>query len=97
VPHITLQSIAQNANLDPIIAMHEPILDANLTACNAALANVTPAHRRKLDLKLIDKERDEGKRLVTDADRRRWQLPDKGQKWEHWTVPFDADPNGPKC
>jgi adenine-specific DNA-methyltransferase len=28
VPHITLKSIAQNTNLDPIFAKHEPILDA---------------------------------------------------------------------
>ncbi len=27
VPHITLKSIAQNQNLDPILAKHQPILD----------------------------------------------------------------------
>ncbi len=37
VPHITLKSIAQNANLDPIFAEHDPILDAKLSACNVAL------------------------------------------------------------
>src|SRR5947208_2617754 len=36
VPHITLKSIAQNANLDPIFAQHEPILNGRLAACNAA-------------------------------------------------------------
>jgi adenine-specific DNA-methyltransferase len=52
---------------------------------------VTPDVRRRLELKLIDKQRAEGKRAITDADRRRWELPQKGQKWEHWTVPFDID------
>ncbi|HEV3260503.1 MAG TPA: DNA methyltransferase [Gemmataceae bacterium] len=96
VPHITLKSIAQNANLDPIFGKHEPILEEKLTACNVALARVTAEHRRKLEYKLIDKERALGKRAVTAADRRRWRLPEKGQKCEHWTVPFDTDPDWPK-
>ena len=95
VPHVTLKSIAQNTNLDPIFAKHEPILDGKLAACNAALAIVTAAERRKLELKLLDKQRAEGKRAVTDADRRRWELPPKGQTWQHWTVPFDTDPDWP--
>jgi adenine-specific DNA-methyltransferase len=95
VPHITLKSIAQNTNLDPIFAKHEPLLESRLAACNAALAHVTPDLRRRLDLKLIDKQRAGGKRSLTDADRRRWELPQKGQKWEHWTVPFDTDPDWP--
>lgn len=37
VPHITLKSIAQNTNLDPIFAKHEPILDKALAACNAGI------------------------------------------------------------
>jgi adenine-specific DNA-methyltransferase len=96
VPHITLKSIAQNANLDPLFAKHEPILDEKLGVCNAALAKVTAEHRWKLGLKLIAKERGEGKRAITDADRRRWQLPEKGLRWEHWTVPFDTDSDWPK-
>src|SRR5437879_9862790 len=34
VPHITLKSIAQNTNLDPILTKHEPILEDRLAACN---------------------------------------------------------------
>ena len=30
---------------------------------------------------------------VTEADERRWNLPD--DKWEHWQVPFDSDPDWP--
>ena len=56
---------------------------------------MTPEHRRKLTHKLLDKERAEGKRAITDADRRRWELPENGQKWEHWAVPFDTDPDWP--
>ncbi len=75
VPHITLKSIAQNTNLDPIFAKHEPALDAALAACNKALKNVTPALRERLEQKLRAKERNEGKKSITDADRRRWLLP----------------------
>lgn len=92
VPHVTLKSIAQNQNLDPIFAKHEPILDAALIVCNAALGNVSAKLRETLAMKLKEKEAAEGKRAVTDADRRRWQLP---EKFEHWTVPFDTDANWP--
>ena len=96
VPHITLKSIAQNTNLDPLFAKHGALLDQRLGECNLALGRITPDQRRRLEHKLIDKERYEGKRAVTDADRRRWLLPEKGQKWEHWTVPFDTDPDYPQ-
>ncbi len=93
VPHVTLKSIAQNPNLDPIFARHEPILEACLAACNAALAGVSGDLRRRLEVKLIEMERREGRRSVTDADRRRWQLPGTGGAFQHWTVPFDTDPD----
>jgi adenine-specific DNA-methyltransferase len=96
IPHITLSGIVHNSNLDPILAKHEPILGDKLTACNKALPKVTADIRRRLELKLLDKQRVEGKRGVTDADRKRWSLPEKGQKWEHWQVPFDTDPDWPK-
>ena len=96
VPHITLRSIAQNSYLDPIFAKHEAIVEQRLAECNSHLAGVTPEQRRRLEHKLIQKERAEGKRYVTDADCRRWSLPEKDQKWEHWTVPFDTDADYPK-
>lgn len=96
VPHVTLKSIAQNTNLDPIFARHEPLLEQKLEACNAALGGVSADLRRRLELKLLDKQRAEGKRAVTDADRRRWELPAKGQTWQHWTVPFDTDSDWPQ-
>ncbi len=96
VPHITLKSIAQNDKLDPIFVKHEPILDSCLKSCNDALSKVTQEIRLKLDTKFLDKHRKEGKRAITDADNRRWQLPKKGEKFEHWTVPFDTDPDWPK-
>lgn len=97
VPHITLKSIAQNANLDPIFAKHEPILDEALDACNKAVAQISDDIRDRLRPKMFDKIAREGKRSITDADRRRWELPDKGGKWEHWQVPFDNDPDWPKA
>ena len=95
VPHITLGSIAQNRSLDPIFDKHEPILDARLKGCNAAVPAVTDELRQKLQAKLMVKQRAEGKRAITDADVRRWTLPAKGAAFEHWTVPFDTDPDWP--
>jgi adenine-specific DNA-methyltransferase len=93
VPHITLRSIAQNSALDPIFAKHQPILDTLLAALNAALTKVPKDLRARLRAKLLDKEKREGKRAVTDADRRRWLLPETA--WRGWEVPFDADPEWP--
>jgi len=96
VPHVTLKSIAQNANLDPIFEKHEPILDEKLEKCNAALSQVTDDLRHKLASKVLTKQKAEGKRAITDADTRRWKLPEAGGKWEHWEVPFDTDPDWPQ-
>ena len=89
VPHITLRSIAQNTALDPIFENHEPILNEKLETLNSALADITPEIRTKLRAKLADKERREGKRSITDADKRRWELPETA--WQEWEVPFDTD------
>ena len=94
VPHVTLKSIAQNTALDPIFTKHEPILKEKLDTLNRALAEVTPEICSKLLSKLAEKERREGKRASTDADRRRWQLPETA--WQEWEVPFDTDPDWPQ-
>ena len=91
VPHITLKSIANNTALDSIFAKHEPILTEKLETLNNALSEITPEIRTKLLAKLSEKETREGKRSITDADRRRWQLPEKA--WQEWEVPFDTDPD----
>ena len=109
VPHVTLKSIAQNQNLDPIFAKHEPILAGALVAANNALSKVTASLCEKLKAKLADKEKREKKNSITDADRRRWLLPpanrDPKEKltvdatfagWYDWEVPFDTDPDWPK-
>jgi adenine-specific DNA-methyltransferase len=75
VPHITLKSIAQNVALDPIFAKHESILGEKLKTAHAALAKVTDDLRHKLEAKLLKKQKDEGKKAITDADKRRWLLP----------------------
>ena len=93
VPHITLKSIAQNQALDPIFARWEPVLAEKLAALNAALTAVTPALRTRLQARLADKERTQGKSAITDADRRRWLLPK--DRWQEWEVPFDTDPDWP--
>ena len=93
VPHITLKSIAQNQALDPIFVKYEPMLAKELSSLNKALSRVSPQIRSKLMAKLAEKERREGKRSITEADQRRWLLP-QGE-WQEWEVPFDADPDWP--
>jgi adenine-specific DNA-methyltransferase len=94
VPHITLGGIAKNQALDPIFEKWEPVLAEKLKILNAALPKVTPELRTALKTKLVAKERSEGKRALTEADERRWLLPQ--DKWEHWQVPFDTDPDWPE-
>jgi len=93
VPHITLESIAKNVALDGIFAKHQPILDANRKMLNEALRRVTADLRQKLNAKLLEKEKREGKKAVTEADRRRWSLPK--EPWREWEVPFDEDEDWP--
>ncbi len=75
VPHVTLKSIAQNAALDAIFARHQPALDEKLKALNAALARAPVGLKADLQAKLATKQKAEGKKAVTEADRRRWLLP----------------------
>ena len=91
--YITLKGMAQNTALDPIFAKYEPILEEKLEALNRALEVVTPEIRTALRAKLAEKGRREGKKAVTDADRRRWELPESA--WKEWEVPFDTDPDWP--
>ena len=95
VPHIKLGSIAQNTALDPIFAKYGRILKEKLDTLNRALGEVTPEIRTTLLSKLAEKERREGKKAVTDADRRRWQL--SKTTWWEWKVPFDTDPDWPRA
>ena len=81
VPHITLRSIARNTSLDPIFARHEPILAEALAALNREGAKASPELRQKLVEKLVAKHRREGANAVTDADVRRWLLPDTPSDW----------------
>lgn len=95
VPHITLGGIANNVALDPIFTKWEPVLDGKLAALNSALAKVNNDTRSVLLTKLETKRKKRPRRdyPITDADERRWQLPK--DRWEHWQVPFDADPDYP--
>ena len=95
VPHITLKSIANNVALDSIFANHEPILEQALKKLNDSLKFVSNELRTKLQTKLIQKEKTEGKKSITDADRRRWILPKKEDGWKEWEVPFDIDEDWP--
>ena len=93
IPHVMLESIANNAALDPIIAKHQSILDTKLRTLNDAMKKVPPELRQKLNFKVLEKEKREGKKAVTEADRRRWLLPK--EPWREWEVPFDVDGDWP--
>lgn len=94
-PHVTPKSIAQNQALDPIFEKWGAVLKDKVAVLNGALAeSVTLEIRKKLLGKLQAKMKAEGKKAVTDADERRWQLPERN--WEEWEVPFDTDPEWPK-
>ena len=95
VPHITLGGIANNVALDPIFAKWEPILDEKLDDLNDVLSHVDDELRTALLSKLEAKRRKKprSKYPITDADERRWILPK--DRWEHWEVPFDSDPDYP--
>ena len=81
VPHITLSSIARNTSLDPIVAKYEPILAGALATLNRAVARAIPELKQKLVEKLVAKHRSDGAASVTDADVRRWLLPDTTPDW----------------
>ena len=61
VPRITLRSIAQNPTLDPIFAVHAPLLETTLASLKQALGDVGRDVRQKLAAKLAAKQKAEGK------------------------------------
>ena len=81
VPHITLQSIARNVSLDPLFDKHDPILIEKLATLNRELVSINDELKTALVDKLISKHREEGATVVTDADIRRWLLPDTHPGW----------------
>ena len=94
IPHITLRDIAQNVALDPIFEKWESVLNGKLESANDALAATETRVRSELLAKLESKRKARGSvNRVTDADERRWRLPT--DRWEHWEVPFDTDPDYP--
>jgi adenine-specific DNA-methyltransferase len=89
VPHITLRSIAQNVALDSIVAKYKDVLAENLRLLNKALRSVTPEVRQRLKTKLVEKQRREGAKSVSEEVRRRLILPN--EDWAEWVVPFGTD------
>jgi adenine-specific DNA-methyltransferase len=75
VPHIMLSSISRNTNLDPIFEKHEGILNEKLSTLNSALDQTGDELRFSLLGKLEVKVKEEKANSITDADLRRWLLP----------------------
>ena len=76
LPHITLKSIARNTSVDPIVSKYQVLLDKWLARLNKEVRKVSSALKERLVQKLIKKHREQGANSVTDADVRRWLLPD---------------------
>ena len=108
VPHTTLKSIARNVSLESICSRHDQELAASLRTVNAILSSVGQSVRSKLRAKLTAKGVGEGKRAISEADRRRWLLPPENRDpelgwsvdpafagWYAWEVPYDIDPDWP--
>lgn len=74
-PHVTVGSIAQNQNLDPIIEKFEKLLESKLTECNNALLSVDDSLREKLISKLAEDVGSNGIKSVTDSMKARCLLP----------------------
>ncbi|MEQ9097361.1 MAG: site-specific DNA-methyltransferase [Phycisphaerales bacterium] len=80
VPHVKLGSIAQDTNLDPIFAKHQPILDKALAECNAAITEINDENHLALTRKLGYKIASAGWRGLTHGDERQWLLPGTKQE-----------------
>lgn len=93
VSHITLKSIAQNLSLDPIFEKYNSLLDIELKIINSELKKISKDIRRTLFAKMQGKQIAESKKNITEADLRRWKLPET--VFEHWEVPFDTDTEYP--
>jgi adenine-specific DNA-methyltransferase len=74
VPHITIKTVAQNRDLDPVFGKHEAILRIALADLNAALVQDSSLNAKLLE-KMRTKIATEGARSISDADLRRWLLP----------------------
>ena len=81
VPHVTLKSIANNAEIDAIYERLHPGIESALTALNAALH----AHAPAAPFPVTEGAR-KGQKLA---------LGGKGQELQEWEVPFDLPPDWP--
>jgi adenine-specific DNA-methyltransferase len=77
---VDLKNVSNNTNLDEIFVKYQSALDLSLEACNRALAEVSEAVRSTLATKLLRKQRENGRKTITEADRRRWMLPERDKE-----------------
>ncbi len=85
VPHITLKSIANNAEIDVIWEKYQEKLESLRMQLNAALGRTLPRHAREgghPETKDLDSRVRENDKLVA---------------WEEWEIPRDADAKWPEA
>ena len=88
VPHITLEGIATNEHLDPILERYERILEDHLSAVNREVAAISTADRKEWALPPYDRDRSVSARTKATIE-----LDLVG--WYHWEVPFSVPPEWP--
>lgn len=93
IPQVTLKSISQNVSLDTIFEKYDILLEDALTIVNKEYKSVSKNIKQNLLSKLLFKQKAVGKKNITDADNRRWKLPEIS--FEHWEIPFDTDEGYP--
>lgn len=96
-PRITSGVVANCDALEPLIDKHQKELDQKLEKANRALRAVSSALRQKLVTKFVQIQKELGKRYITEGDILKLRLPREGESFEHWTVPFEPDPEYPKA
>jgi len=84
VPHITLESIAKNPEIDAIAAKHQPQIDEALKDLNKALKGVTLSTKSVTlsAAKGLGRKRDSSAAPQNDTN---------GGKWQEWEVPREVD------
>ncbi|MCX6841723.1 MAG: site-specific DNA-methyltransferase [candidate division WOR-3 bacterium] len=91
VPHITLESIAKNSEIDAIGAKYQPEIDEALKVLNKALKGVTvsPKSVTLSGAKSLRRGKAGDSSALPQNDKR-------GEGWQEWEVPREAEKDWPK-
>ncbi len=100
VPHITLKSIANNAEIDVIWEKWQQILEPLRATLNASLrsSGSDPQITQITQITQIKQQDDDKDKVDTSNLRKSSQSADNLKTgWEEWEIPREADPNWPEA